>query len=98
MMLHLSSISDSLASGAATRKSAPRVICIPRSEEHTSELQSRFDLVCRLPLEKTKIAPLVYCRLSDNVVFSASTWARMQIFIIFMCVSTFYILKGHKNP
>src|SRR5699024_11485368 len=27
----------------------------PRSEEHTSELQSRFDLVCRLLLEKTKI-------------------------------------------
>src|SRR5699024_12656036 len=25
----------------------------PRSEEHTSELQSRFDLVCRLLLEKT---------------------------------------------
>src|SRR5438067_6951430 len=28
---------------------------IPRSEEHTSELQSRFDLVCRLLLEKKKI-------------------------------------------
>src|SRR5437868_10616017 len=26
-----------------------------RSEEHTSELQSRFDLVCRLLLEKNKI-------------------------------------------
>ena len=25
-----------------------------RSEEHTSELQSRFDLVCRLLLEKKK--------------------------------------------
>src|SRR5207249_7968786 len=25
---------------------------LPRSEEHTSELQSRFDLVCRLLLEK----------------------------------------------
>src|SRR5207247_5309735 len=25
-----------------------------RSEEHTSELQSRVDLVCRLPLEKKK--------------------------------------------
>src|SRR5699024_12751683 len=25
-----------------------------RSEEHTSELQSRFDLVCRLLLEKNK--------------------------------------------
>src|SRR5207247_4903759 len=27
---------------------------IPRSEEHTSELQSRVDLVCRLLLEKKK--------------------------------------------
>src|SRR5699024_10626287 len=27
-----------------------------RSEEHTSELQSRFDLVCRLLLEKKKVA------------------------------------------
>src|SRR5437868_14757574 len=33
------------------------VVChasISRSEEHTSELQSRFDLVCRLLLEKKK--------------------------------------------
>src|SRR5437868_9617754 len=30
-------------------------LCSPvRSEEHTSELQSRFDLVCRLLLEKKK--------------------------------------------
>src|SRR5699024_11790580 len=29
-----------------------------RSEEHTSELQSRFDLVCRLLLEKKKIINL----------------------------------------
>src|SRR5438067_3591755 len=28
-----------------------------RSEEHTSELQSRFDLVCRLLLEKKKVLP-----------------------------------------
>src|SRR5207249_2734284 len=28
--------------------------CGHRSEEHTSELQSRFDLVCRLLLEKKK--------------------------------------------
>src|SRR5437868_9407846 len=27
---------------------------VRRSEEHTSELQSRFDLVCRLLLEKKK--------------------------------------------
>src|SRR5699024_12866674 len=29
---------------------------IERSEEHTSELQSRFDLVCRLLLEKKKLS------------------------------------------
>src|SRR5699024_11478489 len=34
-----------------------------RSEEHTSELQSRFDLVCRLLLEKKK---LKYGELADN--------------------------------
>src|SRR5438874_7575735 len=30
-----------------------------RSEEHTSELQSRRDLVCRLLLEKKKITPIM---------------------------------------
>src|SRR5689334_6496275 len=30
---------------------AEHVECIPRSEEHTSELQSQFHLVCRLLLE-----------------------------------------------
>src|SRR5690349_24172438 len=39
--------------------------CARRSEEHTSELQSRRDLVCRLLLEKKKnktkqMVPLVY--------------------------------------
>src|SRR5438067_9921778 len=39
------------------RSSPPRsgvMIRADRSEEHTSELQSRFDLVCRLLLEKKK--------------------------------------------
>src|SRR5438067_6095085 len=30
------------------------IVLRSRSEEHTSELQSRFDLVCRLLLEKKK--------------------------------------------
>src|SRR5699024_12177788 len=33
---------------------APMQFIGQRSEEHTSELQSRFDLVCRLLLEKKK--------------------------------------------
>src|SRR5699024_11249856 len=32
----------------------PCFFFVYRSEEHTSELQSRFDLVCRLLLEKKK--------------------------------------------
>src|SRR5699024_9746543 len=34
--------------------SPPDVVPDVRSEEHTSELQSRFDLVCRLLLEKNQ--------------------------------------------
>src|SRR5699024_11387372 len=37
----------------STRPAVSKMRCLPvRSEEHTSELQSRFDLVCRLLLEK----------------------------------------------
>src|SRR5215471_20986254 len=39
---------------AAPRAPTPRVRRCARSEEHTSELQSRRDLVCRLLLEKKK--------------------------------------------
>src|SRR5207249_7026959 len=42
------SCAGSRATDSGTRE--PRA----RSEEHTSELQSRFDLVCRLLLEKQK--------------------------------------------
>src|SRR6266496_1327320 len=53
----------------------------PRSEEHTSELQSRRDLVCRLLLEKKKtmvrqklttaIAVLLLADAPNNNAFSA---------------------------
>src|SRR3712207_8616878 len=38
---------------------------LPRSEEHTSELQSRQYLVCRLLLEKTKTGAVPALRLND---------------------------------
>src|SRR5437660_10428954 len=40
--------------GARSRCPAPHVERAARSEEHTSELQSRGHLVCRLLLEKKK--------------------------------------------
>src|SRR2546426_7391833 len=39
---------------ASTQPSAGRILGVPRSEEHTSELQSPCNLVCRLLLEKKK--------------------------------------------
>src|SRR2546428_3356905 len=44
------------------RCQAPIKMYDSRSEEHTSELQSRSDLVCRLLLEKKKIM----CKCSDR--------------------------------
>src|SRR5690606_42055710 len=42
--------------GAGAPAGRDRVPASPRSEEHTSELQSRENLVCRLLLEKKKKA------------------------------------------
>src|SRR6266851_7587178 len=39
--------------------------CRDRSEEHTSELQSHHDLVCRLLLEKKKLKPKTLPNHSD---------------------------------
>src|SRR2546421_3448627 len=40
---------------SATAAAAAETVVAARSEEHTSELQSRSDLVCRLLLEKKNI-------------------------------------------
>src|SRR5438034_6625636 len=44
----------------------------PRSEEHTSELQSHSDLVCRLLLEKKKMSSKPLITPPSNVAFKAS--------------------------
>src|SRR5438067_10258461 len=48
---------DSLLFAVGAMATLPESPLSLRSEEHTSELQSRFDLVCRLLLEKKKIIP-----------------------------------------
>src|SRR5690349_23121667 len=61
------------STGNADAAPLVHVIVAPsRSEEHTSELQSRRDLVCRLLLEKKKNKaashlPLVICQHPDRV-------------------------------
>src|SRR6516165_12295955 len=43
----------------------------PRSEEHTSELQSQSNLVCRLLLEKKKIEAKTSCYIHKNNIIKA---------------------------
>src|SRR3989442_8311389 len=61
-------------------QAGPTAPVVPRSEEHTSELQSRPHLVCRLLLEKKKTFNLGYSRRTMayrwvGAGFSSS-WAR----------------------
>src|SRR5699024_12248881 len=51
---HLTRQVLSAARSAAVAGATTAEVDAARSEEHTSELQSRFDLVCRLLLEKKK--------------------------------------------
>src|SRR2546422_1429698 len=57
---------DAYADRTAWRK-------LVRSEEHTSELQSRLHLVCRLLLEKKKKREALSVRLNSTSVQSASS-------------------------
>src|SRR2546430_6405988 len=50
------SCSDDAMVESAIRRGASRRDLLKRSEEHTSELQSQSNLVCRLLLEKNKTA------------------------------------------
>src|SRR5260370_31243573 len=54
------------------------VPAVQRSEEHTSELQSHLNIVCRLLLEKKNISPTVgraMCRHDLNSLHSPATVA-----------------------
>src|SRR5437867_4956023 len=46
---------------------------VPRSEEHTSELQSPYDLVCRLLLEKKKKKTKHHTVQPIDLVFTSSS-------------------------
>src|SRR5437868_7275021 len=51
-MINLSKYKSELRRYYTLDRRLPQSYISSRSEEHTSELQSRFDLVCRLLLEK----------------------------------------------
>src|SRR6266704_7185897 len=73
------SLHDALPISSALPMPMMSCMCVGRSfwrsEEHTSELQSRFDLVCRLLLEKKKKFFLhIYNNVQINFSFNLSAW------------------------
>src|SRR3989339_467608 len=58
-----------------TQRLTSRQLCPPRSGEHTTELQSRSDLVCRLLLEKkmvmTELSEIRFWYLQDVTMINA---------------------------
>src|SRR2546421_4540540 len=66
------------ASRSASRSRSSRIACFSasseskRSEEHTSELQSRSDIVCRLLLEKKKCSELRWAYCNHKATYFAS--------------------------
>src|SRR2546422_5594689 len=75
----------SCTSAEGTRCAAPCPTCRwalsrgrNRSEEHTSELQSRLHLVCRLLLEKKKKKHIRSRKCQSNISCDESKWERTR--------------------
>src|SRR5690606_41041683 len=58
----------------ASLRSRSKGAGMPRSEEHTSELQSRENLVCRLLLEKKKNTTHYLQVCQDSLKHNTNTW------------------------
>src|SRR2546430_4291697 len=65
--------------GIQIRNADGNAAAVRRSEEHTSELQSQSNLVCRLLLEKKKITPtMVWRPASILTCVSAAAYAILR--------------------
>src|SRR2546430_10378117 len=74
--------SDGNSASSCTSCSRPVTAPLPRSEEHTSELQSQSNLVCRLLLEKKKKTNqqvLLYHRYRYNSTESAANDVKLLL-------------------
>src|SRR2546429_2500160 len=64
-----------LSLAKALMRSTPTIRPTPRSEEHTSELQSRLHLVCRLLLEKKKNkSHTIYNQRTNSAFYDMPRW------------------------
>src|SRR5438309_2335554 len=67
---------------------------LPRSEEHTSELQSQFHLVCRLLLEKKKTTTL-----HNNLTLACLKYTdTLVVRLICHCSFCFFFIMIRRPP
>src|SRR3954466_16434297 len=64
--------------GRSSHRQCPTERCGPRSEEHTSELQSHDNLVCRLLLEKKKKTRQLHSHVQTNSIPTMSPCAQHE--------------------
>src|SRR5204863_1315450 len=90
---------DKLARGGNARNLASicRAFHWKRSEEHTSELQSRRDLVCRLLLEKKKKKIMSVITYSCKVIFFQSIRLQYHFFLFLIKRLQLYYLFKHEH-
>src|SRR6266704_2792155 len=71
-----------------------RLVELPRSEEHTSELQSRFDLVCRLLLEKKnkKLFLYLYLKKKNKMIIINLQIINYKLLYIYIYYSFYFLL------
>src|SRR5438093_2566851 len=74
--LHPAAFGWAIACCAGDRAAAEDARAAGRSEEHTSELQSLTNLVCRLLLEKKKKTKRSNKRVHSNTVLRQATYSR----------------------
>src|SRR5256884_4061631 len=72
-----------------------------RSEEHTSELQSRLHLVCRLLLEKNKTTNIIVSSIktTENFTKAPSTTKRAMLTIVTPTIpyATRHLSRTHRT-
>src|SRR2546430_4786527 len=80
---------------ASVSSTIPAIRSILRSEEHTSELQSQSNLVCRLLLEKKKKEKIV-SSISANTVdlLNHTTEQRRHTYCVAVIIPEIYVLIG----
>src|ERR1022692_3067393 len=75
-----------------------RFVVAHRSEEHTSELQSPCNLVCRLLLEKKIFRPLIVFRPSEIQQASLRRWLGLRSGVQLSVVASFFFLMIRRPP